>query len=94
MIEQSVQQIVGKWELVNGILVADTNCQRIHQLISKELQKVMVSGDGWRVLYQDPDDSRYWELTYPESHLHGGGPPVLTCLSNHEVMERYTLEVS
>lgn len=91
MIEPSTQKIIGKWEVVNGTLVADANCQRIHQLISKELRKIVASHDGWSVLYQDPDDSRFWELTYPEGHLHGGGPPALTCLSDQDTYERYTL---
>jgi hypothetical protein len=31
-------------------------------------------------LYQDPDDLRYWEFSYPHAEMHGGGPPMLECM--------------
>lgn len=38
------------------------------------------NGADWTVLYQDPQDKRYWEFHYPEGELHGGGPPSLRVL--------------
>ena len=32
---------------------------------------------GWEKLYRDPEDGRYWLLTYPFAELQGGGPPAL-----------------
>ncbi|MCP5251672.1 MAG: hypothetical protein H6939_08145 [Burkholderiales bacterium] len=34
----------------------------------------------------------YWELTYPKSHMHGGGPPTLQRISKDEVYYRYSLK--
>ena len=55
----------------------DPTCQRIDWLLSSQLRKVASSveyGD-WEVLYVDPADGRFWELTYPQGDLPGGGPP-------------------
>jgi hypothetical protein len=60
--------------------LADT--PRILQLIRDELVKIATDISGWRVLYRDPKDSRLWELSYPQSEMHGGGPPKLTCISS------------
>jgi len=46
-------------------------------MINNELTEIEISEDGWTKRYQHTNGS-VWELTYPESHLHGGGPPKLT----------------
>jgi len=56
---------------------------------SVSLSKVARDSSGWDSLYVDPSDNRFWELTYPESASHGGGPPHLKCLSRMEVREKY-----
>lgn len=48
----------------------------------KKLQKVSVSETGWEVLYKCPDCNEYWELSYPQSELHGGGPPLVKKLKS------------
>ena len=82
-------ELVGKWELVGGRLVADAVATRIQMLLSGPLIPIRASQDGWNTLYLDPSDNRLWELSYPESHLHGGGPPSLTLLSSEEADKRY-----
>jgi hypothetical protein len=72
--------IVGKWLLEGGKLVADANCRRIEKLIQSNFVKVSSSPDGWSTIYQDPGDSRYWELSYPQNELQGGGAPMLICV--------------
>ena len=62
---------------------------RIHQLIQHLLHFVAATDGGWSRLYRDTADGRYWELTYPRSELHGGGPPLLTVLSAEDVRARY-----
>ena len=49
-----------------------TEQTRIQQLIRDELVKI----------YRDPKDARLWELSYPQSEMHGGGPAKLTCISS------------
>lgn len=53
--------------------------------------KIGTADDGWSILYQDKEDGRYWELTYPESGMHGGGPPTLTWLKFEEVEKKYKI---
>jgi hypothetical protein len=69
-------ELIGDWVLHDGRMVLDATEQRIDLLISQHLEKVAVSPEsgGWDVLYRDPIDGRYWELTYPKGEMHGGGP--------------------
>ncbi len=81
--------LLGKWSVVNGKVVGDETCERIEGLMAKYLKKVAVDKSGWETLYQDAQDRRYWELTYPQGEMHGGGPPRLTHLSHEQVREKY-----
>ena len=33
--------------------------------------------DEWVTLYRDDSNGSYWLMSYPQSELHGGGPPKL-----------------
>jgi hypothetical protein len=81
--------LLGKWEFIAGSVVRDATCERIETLVEHYLQKVAVDESGWDTLYKDPEDNRYWELTYPNSDWHGGGPPRLTYLSDEQVKAKY-----
>lgn len=81
--------LLGEWEVAGGVVVADATCQRIETLVEQILQKVAVDKSGWYTLYRDSEDGRYWELTYPDSSWHGGGPPRLTYLSAQEARAKY-----
>ncbi|MFC7772968.1 Imm27 family immunity protein [Flavobacterium sp. GCM10027622] len=83
--------IVGSWKMDNGKVVGDQVCRRIEELKNNYLKKVAVDKSGWKTLYQDPKDSRYWLLTYPNSEYHGGGPPALKMLTQTEVIEKFGL---
>jgi hypothetical protein len=78
-------ELRGSWELVGNSMKADEVSQRIETLISTYLIEAGEDESGWIKLYQDPEDKRYWELSYPESEMHGGGPPLLRNLSLQEV---------
>jgi hypothetical protein len=79
--------LVGGWEVAGKKVVGDETCERIQTLLREQLEKV--AGSGWDTLYRDLGDGRYWELTYPQSHMHGGGPPRLTNLSVDQAREKY-----
>jgi len=70
-------RLVGRWIEKSGSVVQDAVCERIQWLIDSHLEQITVNGDNWSALYRNPDDGSYWELTYPKSHMHGGGPPTL-----------------
>ena len=64
-----------------------TNC-RCNELTSIEgaevepytehLRKIRVDAETWEVFYDCPITGAMWVKSYPESSLHGGGPPRLT----------------
>ncbi|WGS88255.1 Imm27 family immunity protein [Methylomonas sp. UP202] len=74
----------GAWDFDGSSMEANDACKRIDWLINNNLIEMSVNGDGWEVLYQDPNDKLYWLLTYPQSHIHGGGPPRLNAISEIE----------
>jgi hypothetical protein len=79
----------GNWLLREGRVVADETCHRIDRLVHSHLEVLKKGADGWEVLLRDPDDGRLWELTFPDSGFHGGGPPLLRCLGLHEAVSKY-----
>ena len=91
MIGQNEFEIVGSWEMKDGRMVEDAVCRRIRSLVATELQSVTVSEDGWEKLYRDPRDGRYWEWYYPQSEMHGGGPPALRVVSPEAAEQKYHL---
>ena len=84
-------ELVGKWILEDGQVRGDPTCERIQWLTSRHMRKVALSKlwGAWETLFQDPGDGRYWEQTYPQSHMHGGGPPALKCLSQEQARAKY-----
>jgi Immunity protein 27 len=86
--------LTGRWITDGPEARADAVCERIRWLTEQQLHKVAVSpqwGD-WEVLYVDPNDGRYWELTYPEGELQGGGPPQLKFLPSYDAITKYGLK--
>jgi hypothetical protein len=85
--------LVGNWIQGSDGVVSDSVEKRINQLIADHLRKVAVSPEsgGWEVLYRDPLDGRYWELTFPHSEMHGGGPRRLTCIPLDQMNAKYRL---
>jgi len=84
---------VGKWIVVDGKARADATCERIEWLTTHHLRKVASSkqwGD-WETLFQDPDDGRFWERTFPQGESQGGGPPRLTVLNAEQARAKYPL---
>lgn len=86
-------ELVGKWVSVNGQIRGDQTCERIQWLTTHYLRKVASSkrwGD-WEILFEDPNDGRFWERTFPQSEMQGGGPPRLTVLSREQAKAKYQL---
>jgi len=68
----------------------DAVAARIKELTDTHLRTIAVTENGWETLYRDPTDLRFWELTYPHSEMHGGGPPMLRCITAEEAHAKYT----
>ena len=90
-LQANESELTGVWRFKDGRMRADVTCERIHWLIDRVFRKVADSpGSGaWETLYQDPNDGRYWERVYPQSEMHGGGPPRLNALSVEEAQKKY-----
>jgi subtilase family serine protease len=84
MINPFETEINGRWEEHDGTIVGDAASKRIDKLIESELKFIARSEDGWSALYTDLNDGRFWELTYPNSDWHGGGPRSLRNISDNE----------
>lgn len=88
-IEANKTEFHGKWILSGKNVIADEIVEQIRYLTSTVLDKI-ADGD-WEVLYRDPFDGRYWELTYLQSEMHGGGPPSLINVSTEIAKSKYKL---
>ena len=91
---QSNESIIkGEWKFKNNRVIADRNCHRIEFLIESELNKISSDNSGWSTLYLDSRNDNYWELTYPESGMQGGGPPKLEKVTDLDSLrEKYKLK--
>ncbi|WP_422241894.1 Imm27 family immunity protein [Dokdonella sp.] len=83
--------LVGNWKLVADTVERDSTSIRIDRLTKECLHKLATDASGWDLLYEDPEDGRLWELTYPNSDVEGGGPPRLTCITKESAREKYGL---
>jgi Immunity protein 27 len=71
-------------------VVGDSTEQRIEWLTTEKLQRIANDSSGWDTLYRDHRDGRLWELTYPRSEMHGGGPRRLHVLLRGEAAAKYS----
>ncbi len=81
----------GEWIVTAGGIVADETCKRIELLTASVLKRLANDASGWESLFQDPADGRLWELYYPRSEMHGGGPPCLRNLTTLQARSKYKL---
>ncbi len=91
LLDPRESMIEGGYTYVGGILEFDANALRIEWLIENSLKKVTTDTSGWYILYQDLTDKRYWELSYPQSELHGGGAPRLEYINIEKAKLKYPI---
>lgn len=83
-------EIIGKWIVdPTGRVIGDEAETQIQDLIQNHLKRLADREGGWTVLYHDPSANSYWELTFPNSEWHGGGPRKLTRLEASRLRELY-----
>lgn len=68
--------LVGKWQMVSGKLGPNEMEQRIAWLITEYLIPVACGRNGWFYLFQDPHTQHFYQLSFPERHLHSNGGPM------------------
>lgn len=57
------------------------------------MQKLGHDQSGWDTLYYDPSARAFWEVIYPQSQMHGGGPRELRSLSEVAARARYPEQI-
>lgn len=67
------------WVMRGSQLVAEGDAAEITILLG-ELERLSSTDGGWRQLLRHPSDGALWELSYPQSDMHGGGPRLLVQL--------------
>jgi hypothetical protein len=82
-------EIIGDWQMADAQVTKDEQAKRIETLVRQHLKSLAKSSTGWEKLFQDPLDGRLWELTYPNSSMHGGGPPRLAVVTEEEARRKY-----
>lgn len=85
------KELIGGRHFDGSHVEGDAVSLRISHLTSHVLTQVAFSRDAgaWETLFRDPNDGRYWERFYPNSEMHGGGPPALRALSEDEARRKY-----
>lgn len=84
-------KLQGNWILENNKIKKDATAKRIEFLKDNYLIKIGIDNSGWNTLYQDPFDSRYWELIYPNSETQGGGLPLLQYITDESAQMKYSI---
>ena len=77
----------GAWIKTENGVDGDETCKRIHWLIENSLE--FVKSGNWEGVYLDTHDGRHWLVFYPQSELHGGGPPSMRVIDENEIGERF-----
>ena len=88
MLSPDETELIGKWEMNGARVTKDHQAQRIKTLVRQHLKSIAMVIGGWDKLFRDPD-GRFWELTYPNSSMHGGGPPRLAVVTEEEARHKY-----
>jgi len=85
-------ELRGDWIPMDGKLWPNGTCKRIEWLVEDRLEKICTDPSGWDLLLRDPRDGRLWERTYPQSELHGGGPPMLKVVTLAVAKSKYGVD--
>lgn len=69
-----LQDLNDRWVVEGSKVHAESDAARIDALLAAELVRLSATDGGWRTLYQHRATGTLWELSYPQSEMHGGGP--------------------
>jgi hypothetical protein len=66
--------LVDQWIMRGSRMSLEGDARDIDALLSNELIRMTATDGGWRILYRHRTTGALWELSYPQSEMHGGGP--------------------
>jgi hypothetical protein len=55
----------------------------------RHLAKLKVDPVNWKVLWTNPQTGEFWKEYFPESELHGGGPPEFVKITEQEAKAEF-----
>ena len=58
-------------------MIAGGDHEIIQDMLTNQLDQVKIDSGGWLSLYRHRDSGEFWELSYPQGEMHGGGPRML-----------------
>jgi hypothetical protein len=61
------------------------------ELARKNLIQVAVDDVNWKVLYRNAVTGDYWKEFFPDSGMHGGGPPAFVKISKEEARREFKI---
>ena len=70
---QSLLDLRGEWVIRDGKVIAEGDSMSIDSLLV-DLERVADKEGGWTILYRHCKTHEFWELSYPQGEMHGGGP--------------------
>lgn len=70
------------WYSESGKMAARGDAAVIDDLLATKLEEIKVDPVNWIVIFRHRDTNQLWELSYPQSELHGGGPRRLRLLGD------------
>ena len=73
--------LTDQWVMRGGQMSNEGDAAAIDELLLSELAQIAATDGRWRRLYRHRTTGRLWELSYPRSEMHGGGPGRLHELS-------------
>jgi immunity protein 27 of polymorphic toxin system len=59
----------------------------------RNLVQVVVDDVNWKVSHRNPVTGEYWKEFFPQSKMHGGGPPVFVKISEEEATREFKFEL-
>ena len=62
------------WVSEDGKMIARGDAAAIDDMLGTKLEKIRSDASGWLVVYRHRETNQLWELSYPQSEMHGGGP--------------------
>lgn len=65
------------WRVLDGKVIAEGDSAIIKDWLATKLDQVAVDWSGWITLYRHRGTGQFWELSYPNGEMHGGGPRLL-----------------
>ncbi|GEM_PF-1103287 len=58
----------------------------------KHFVQIVVDDVNWKILHRDPSTGEYWKEFFPDSEMHGGGPPVFERISEEDARREFKFD--